>query len=58
MMAKGIITKDEFVRVMKYVSGYYSEFWIEALRKEWYYTPSAFEGMRLADYTNLDGHVT
>ena len=53
MMVKGIISKDEFVRVMKYVGGY-SEFWIEALRKEWDYTPSAFEVMRLADYTSLD----
>jgi hypothetical protein len=53
MMVKGIISKDEFVRVMKYAGGY-SEFWIEALRKEWDYTPSAFEVMRLADYTSLD----
>jgi len=53
MMVKGIISEEEFRRVMRYVGGY-SEFWIDALRKEWDYTPSAFEVMRLADYTSLD----
>jgi hypothetical protein len=53
MMVKGIISREEFLRIMRYVGGY-SEFWINALEKEWNYTPGAFEVMRLADYTSLD----
>lgn len=53
MMVKGIISKEEYLRIMRYVGGY-SESWIAAFTKEFDYTPSAFEVMRLADYTSLD----
>jgi len=53
MMSKGIISKDDYLRVMRYVGGY-SEAWIDAFTKEFDYTPSPFEVMRLADFTSID----
>ncbi|MEM5805246.1 MAG: hypothetical protein QW676_01725 [Candidatus Aenigmatarchaeota archaeon] len=52
-MVKGIISKEEYLRIMRYVGGY-SESWIAAFTKEFDYTPSVFEVMRLADYTSLN----